>query len=26
LMKVLITDAGFKHSLAATRSLGKKGI
>jgi len=25
-MKVLITDAGFKHSLAATRSLGKKGI
>lgn len=25
-MKVLITDAGFKHSLAATRSLGKKGV
>ncbi len=25
-MKVLVTDAGSKHSLAAIRSLGKKGI
>ena len=25
-MKVLVTDAGFKHSLAAIRSLGRRGI
>ena len=25
-MKVLVTDAGYKHALAAIRSLGKKGI
>lgn len=25
-MKVLITDGNFKHTLAAVRSLGKRGI